>query len=47
MEDLKSRVKELHQLLHRYNHEYHVLDNPTVPDSEYDQLLHELISIEE
>ncbi|RIO10038.1 NAD-dependent DNA ligase LigA [Mammaliicoccus sciuri] len=47
MEDLKSRVKELHQLLHRYNHEYHVLDNPTVTDSEYDQLLHELISIEE
>lgn len=47
MEDLKSRVNELHQLLHRYNHEYHVLDNPTVPDSEYDQLLHELISIEE
>ncbi|RIN98849.1 NAD-dependent DNA ligase LigA [Mammaliicoccus sciuri] len=47
MEDLKSRVKELHQFLHRYNHEYHVLDNPTVPDSEYDQLLHELISIEE
>ncbi|WP_323708407.1 NAD-dependent DNA ligase LigA [Mammaliicoccus sciuri] len=47
MEDLKSRVKKLHQLLHRYNHEYHVLDNPTVPDSEYDQLLHELISIEE
>ncbi|MCO4324675.1 NAD-dependent DNA ligase LigA [Mammaliicoccus sciuri] len=47
MEDLKSRVKELHQLLNRYNHEYHVLDNPTVPDSEYDQLLHELISIEE
>ncbi len=47
MEDLKSRVKELHQLLHRYNHEYHVLDNPTVPDSEYDQLLHELISMEE
>lgn len=47
MEDSKTRVKELHQLLHRYNHEYHVLDNPTVPDSEYDQLLHELISIEE
>ncbi|MBN4913882.1 NAD-dependent DNA ligase LigA, partial [Staphylococcus sp. EG-SA-13] len=47
MEDLKSRVNELHQLLHRYNHEYHVLDNPTVPDSEYDQLLRELISIEE
>lgn len=47
MDGLKTRIDELHQLLHRYNHEYHVLDNPTVPDSEYDKLLHELISIEE
>lgn len=47
MDELKTRIDELHQLLHRYNHEYHVLDNPTVPDSEYDKLLHELISIEE
>ncbi|WP_323704371.1 NAD-dependent DNA ligase LigA [Mammaliicoccus sp. Dog046] len=47
MNELKLRVEELHQLLHRYNHEYHVLDQPTVPDSEYDQLLHELIGIEE
>ncbi|GGI42310.1 NAD-dependent DNA ligase LigA [Mammaliicoccus stepanovicii] len=47
MAELKSRVEELHHLLHRYNREYHVLDNPTVPDSEYDKLLHELISIEE
>nr|WP_263312808.1 NAD-dependent DNA ligase LigA [Mammaliicoccus sp. Marseille-Q6498] len=47
MDELKSRVEELHQLLHRYNHEYHVLDNPSVPDSEYDKLLHELIAIEE
>ncbi|WP_239751367.1 NAD-dependent DNA ligase LigA [Mammaliicoccus sp. H-M34] len=47
MDELKTRVEELHQLLHRYNREYHVLDNPTVPDSEYDKLLNELISIEE
>lgn len=47
MEELKSRVDELHQLLHKFNYEYHVLDNPSVPDSEYDKLLHELISIEE
>ncbi|WP_239752746.1 NAD-dependent DNA ligase LigA [Mammaliicoccus sp. J-M40] len=47
MEELKSRVDELHHLLHKFNYEYHVLDNPSVPDSEYDKLLHELISIEE
>lgn len=44
---MEKRVQELHQLLHRYNYEYHVLDNPTVPDAEYDKLLHELIAIEE
>lgn len=44
---MKERVQQLHQLLHQYNYEYHVLDNPTVPDAEYDKLLHELIDIEE
>lgn len=43
----KSRVATLHQLLNQYNYEYHVLDAPSVPDAEYDQLLHELIAIEE
>lgn len=46
-EEAKKRVEELHQLLNQYNHEYYVLDNPTVPDSEYDKLLHELIQLEE
>lgn len=44
---MQQRVDELHRLLHQYNYEYHVLDNPSVPDSEYDKLLHELIAIEE
>ncbi len=44
---MQQRVDELHQLLHQYNYEYHVLDQPSVPDSEYDKLLHELIAIEE
>ncbi|MFP3885881.1 NAD-dependent DNA ligase LigA [Priestia filamentosa] len=43
----KERVKELHNLLHQYSYEYHVLDKPSVPDSEYDRLLHELIGLEE
>ncbi|WP_194746359.1 NAD-dependent DNA ligase LigA [Staphylococcus chromogenes] len=46
MSDLSKRVKVLHELLHQYNYEYHVKDNPSVPDSEYDKLLHELIDIE-
>lgn len=44
---MKERVQQLHQLLHQYNYEYHVMDNPSVPDAEYDKLLHELIAIEE
>ncbi|MCE4957473.1 NAD-dependent DNA ligase LigA [Macrococcoides caseolyticum] len=43
---MEKRVQELHKLLHQYNYEYHVLDNPSVPDAEYDKLLHELIAIE-
>lgn len=47
MNTAKQRAETLHDLLNKYNYEYHVLDKPTVPDSEYDQLLHELIDIEE
>ncbi|MDU0463081.1 NAD-dependent DNA ligase LigA [Staphylococcus ureilyticus] len=46
MADLQSRVDVLHQLLNQYSYEYYVQDNPSVPDSEYDKLLHELIDIE-
>ncbi|WP_064094414.1 NAD-dependent DNA ligase LigA [Rossellomorea aquimaris] len=43
----EKRVKELHDVLNQYNYEYHVLDKPSVPDSEYDQLLRELIELED
>ncbi|MBY7142679.1 NAD-dependent DNA ligase LigA [Virgibacillus sp. NKC19-3] len=43
----QGKVAYLRELLTRYNHEYHVLDNPSVPDSEYDQKLQELIKLEE
>ncbi|MCG3402651.1 NAD-dependent DNA ligase LigA [Staphylococcus massiliensis CCUG 55927] len=46
MSEVKKRVEELHELLHRYSYEYYVKDDPSVPDSEYDKLLHELIGIE-
>lgn len=44
---MEEKIKELQDRLNRYNYEYHVLDNPSVPDSEYDKLLHELIALEE
>ncbi|MED3648926.1 NAD-dependent DNA ligase LigA [Heyndrickxia sporothermodurans] len=45
--DAEKRIKELHNLLNQYNYEYHVLDQPSVPDAEYDQLMRELTNIEE
>ncbi|GGG95173.1 NAD-dependent DNA ligase LigA [Staphylococcus pragensis] len=47
MENIQQRVNELHDLLNQYSYEYYVQDNPSVPDSEYDKLLRELINIEE
>lgn len=44
--DYISRVKEIRDLLEKYNYEYYVLDNPSVPDSEYDRLMAELILLE-
>ena len=43
----KNRVNELTKLLEQYNHEYYVLDNPSVSDAEYDRLINELILLEE
>lgn len=45
-ENIQARVDELHKLLNQYSYEYYIKDNPSVPDSEYDKLLHELIDIE-
>jgi len=43
----EKRVKELHTLLNKYNYDYYVLDKPSVPDSEYDTLMKELLKLEE
>lgn len=42
----KERLLELRELLKRYNYEYHTLDKPTIPDSEYDILYRELQDLE-
>ncbi|WP_377891709.1 NAD-dependent DNA ligase LigA [Alkalihalobacillus sp. R86527] len=46
-EKASKRIKELRQLLDKYNYEYHVLDKPSVPDAEYDRMMNELLSLEE
>lgn len=43
---LHERLLELHNILRKYNYQYHILDEPTVSDYEFDQLLNELHSIE-
>lgn len=43
----QDRIDALSKLLNQYNHEYHVLDNPSVPDAEYDQKMQELRKLEE
>ncbi|MGG2090465.1 NAD-dependent DNA ligase LigA [Priestia aryabhattai] len=47
IETAKSRVQELRDVLNQYGYEYYVLDQPSVPDAEYDKLMNELIEIEE
>ena len=42
----KERIQELTQLLTEANYRYYVLDNPTMPDFEYDRLLRELEELE-
>lgn len=43
---MKDRIIELTQLLNQANYKYYVLDNPDMPDFEYDRLLRELESLE-
>jgi len=41
-----NRIEELRKLIRQYNHEYHVLDKPSVSDQEYDRCMQELIQLE-
>ena len=44
--DAAKRIALLRQQLHAYAHQYYVLDNPAVPDAEYDRLFQELQALE-
>jgi DNA ligase (NAD+) len=44
--DTASRLDELRAKLRRYGHAYHVLDDPEVPDADYDRLFDELVELE-
>ncbi len=43
---VQQDVDALRQTLNEYNHAYYVLDDPQVPDAEYDRLFHRLVALE-
>jgi len=46
MNAAESRILELRAELDQHNYRYHVLDEPSIPDVEYDRLFHELKALE-
>ena len=44
--DPKERINELSEILKQANYQYYVLDDPQMPDFEYDRLLRELEELE-
>ncbi|BFU60873.1 MULTISPECIES: NAD-dependent DNA ligase LigA [Rodentibacter] len=46
MTSIQTQLETLRKTLRQYEYEYHVLDNPSVPDSEYDRLFHQLKALE-
>ena len=44
--EVAKRAQRLREEIERANHDYYVLDAPTIPDAEYDRLFQELQSLE-
>jgi DNA ligase (NAD+) len=42
-----ARAAALRKEIEQHNHQYYVLDDPTISDPEYDELLRALIALEE
>ncbi|CAM3592477.1 NAD-dependent DNA ligase LigA [Erysipelothrix urinaevulpis] len=42
----KERIEKLRKDLEKYNYDYHVKDQPSISDFEYDQLFNELLQLE-
>ena len=45
-EKTRQRAEQLHEQLNYHNHRYYVLDDPEIPDVEYDMMLRELQDLE-
>jgi DNA ligase (NAD+) len=46
-EALKKRVEKLQEEIEYHNYRYYVLDQPEIPDAQYDRLMRELEKSEE
>ncbi len=46
MEQINLYIENLRNILRRYEYQYHVMDDPQVPDAEYDRLMAELRDLE-
>ena len=44
--DISRRIASLRERIEDANHRYHVLDDPDIPDAEYDKLMRELVELE-
>jgi len=42
-----AQMRQLIQILAKHNHAYYVMDQPSIEDSEYDQLFHQLKALEQ
>ncbi len=45
-ESSRSEIEILREAINRYNYRYYVLDDPSVPDAEYDRLMRRLLALE-
>ncbi len=43
----KARIEQLHTEINRHNYRYYSLDDPLIPDAEYDRLMRELQQLEQ
>jgi len=46
MNELEKKINKLRHDIHDHNHNYYILDNPTISDYDFDQKLQDLINLE-
>lgn len=44
---VRDRIEELRRVIEEHNYRYYVLDDPVIPDHEFDELMRELQALED